>query len=126
VPVPEVLKGRRVVAAPAALDAAQWPPAWMVLRFAPDEALVVGDGDLVVEDRHALVEDDASLAAIELSLSTAGELIARFGDWEWPIAGESLSQGLVAGVPVKVWTGSDRVLLIVPSSYLHEVEERLR
>jgi hypothetical protein len=31
----------------------------------------------------------------------------------------------MAGIPVKVWTGSDRVLLIVPTSYLHEVEERL-
>lgn len=125
-PVPEVLKGRRVVAAPAALDAAQWPPAWMVLRFAPDEALVVGDGDLVVDDRHALVEDDASLAVIELPLSEAGDVLARLGDWQWPIPGEPLSQGLIAGIPAKVWTGAELVLLIVPTSYLHEVEDRLR
>lgn len=124
--MPEVLKGRRVAAAPAALDAAQWPSAWMVLRFAPDEALVVGDGDLVVDDRHALVEDDASLAAIELPLSEAGDVLARLGDWEWPIPGESLSQGLIAGIPAKVWTRPELVLLIVPTSYLHEVEDRLR
>jgi hypothetical protein len=124
--VPEVLKGRRVAAVPAALDSALWPPECIVLRVAPDEAVVVGDGDLVVDDRHALVEDDASLAVIELPLSEAREVLARLGDWEWPVPGKPLSQGLIAGIPAKVWTGSDRVLLIVPTSYLHEVEVRLR
>ena len=126
VPAAEVLRGRRVVATPAALDSAQWPPEWIVLRVAPDELLVVGDGDLVVDDRHALVEDDASLAAIELPMSAGGELIARLGDWKWPVPGVFLLQGLIAGIPAKVWTGPDRVWLIIPMSYLHEVEERLR
>ncbi len=124
-PEPEFLQGRRVVSVPAALDTAVWPADSIVLRVAPDEAFVVGDGDLVVDDPHALIEDDASLAAITLPLAEAGDLLVRLCDWEWPIAGEFLSQGLVAGVPVRVWTRSDRVLLIVPSSYLHEVEERL-
>ena len=126
VPAPEVLRGRRVVAMPTALDAAPWPADWIVLRLAPDEVLVVGDGDLVVDDRHALVEDDASLTAIALPVSEAGDVLARLCDWEWPVAGASLAQGLIAGIPTKVWTGADRVLLIVPSSFLHEVEERLR
>jgi hypothetical protein len=122
----EVLLGRRVVAVPAALDSALWPADSIVLRVAPDEALVVGDGGLVVDDRHALVEEDANLAAVELPMAEAGNLLARLCDWEWPIPGESLSQGLMAGIPVKIWTGRDRVLLIFPSSYLHEVAERLR
>jgi hypothetical protein len=126
VPEPEVLQGRRVVALPAALDSTVWPADSIVLRVAPDEVLVVGDGDLVVDDRHALVEEDASFAAIELALIEAGDVLARLCDWEWPIPEEVLSQGLMAGIPVKVWTGGDRVMLIVPSSYLHEVEERLR
>jgi hypothetical protein len=125
VPEPEVLQGRRVVAVPAALDSAVWPADSIVLRVAPDEALVVGDGDPLVDDPHALIEDDSSLACIELPLAKAGDVLSRLCDWEWPIPGEPLSQGLMAGIPVKVWTGSDRVLLIVPTSYLHEVEERL-
>ena len=124
-PEPEVLQGRRVVAMPAALDSAVWPADSVVLRVAPDEVLVVGDGDSLVGDPHALIEDDASLAGIELPFAEAGDVLARLCDWEWPIPGELVSQGLMAGIPVKVWTGSDRVLLIVPSSYLHEVEERL-
>lgn len=125
-PEPEILQGRRVVALAAALDSAVWPPDSIVLRFASDEALVVGDGDLVVDDRQALVEEDASLAAVELPFVEARDVLARLCDWEWPIPGEFLSQGLMAGIPVKVWTGPVRVLLIFPSSYLHEVEERLR
>jgi hypothetical protein len=126
VPESEVLHGRRVVAMPSALDSTVWPADTIVLRVAPDEARVVGEGDLGVDDEHALVEDDASLAAVELPFAGAGEILARLCDWEWPIPGEFLSQGLMAGVPVKVWTGPGRVLLIFPSSYLHEVLERLR
>jgi hypothetical protein len=114
------------VAAPAALDSTRWPPDCIVLRVAPDEALVVGVGDLVVSDRHALVEEDASLAAIGFSASEAGDVLARLCDWEWPVPGESLSQGLIAGIPAKVWTGPDHVLLVIPASYLHEAEARLQ
>jgi len=126
VPGVEAIKGRRVVAVPTAIDIAIWPPDAIVLRLAPDEVLVIGEGGLSINDRHAIIEEDSSLAALELSSSQARDLIARLCDWEWSTSGKPLSQGLMAAIPVKVWSEPDRVLVIVATSYIHEVEERLR
>jgi hypothetical protein len=126
VPGPELLKGRRLVAATAALDGAVWPAGALALRLAPDEVLLVGKGDLSIDDPHAVIEADSSFSAIELSPAEARSLLQRHCDWELPTAVPSLSQGLVAALAVKVWFDQERVLLIVPTPYAHELEERLR
>jgi hypothetical protein len=126
VPAPEPLKGRRVAASAAALDDAHWPPGALVLRLAPDEVLVVGDGPLDVDDPHAIIEDDSTFSSLEFSIVDARSVLASLCDWEPPTAIPSLSQGLIAALPVKVWFEQDRILVIVPTPYAHELEERLR
>lgn len=125
-PAPEPVKGRRVAASAMALEAAQWPPGTLALRLAPDEVFVIGDGQLVVDDPHAIIEDDSGFSTVELAPAEARSVLARLSDWELSIAGPSLSQGLVAAIPVKVWLDQDRVLVIVPTPYAHDLEERLR
>ncbi len=125
-PAPESLKGRRVAASVAALNSARWPQGALVLRLAPDEVLVIGEGAISLDDVHAIVEEDSSFTVVELSPSEAGSVLAGRSDWEPPTAVPSLAQGLVAALPAKVWFEQDRVLLIVPTPYAHELEERLR
>lgn len=98
----------------------------MVLRLAPDEVFVTGAGDLAVGDTHAIIEEDAGLSTIEIPASEARALLARHCDWELPTTAGVLSQGLIAAVPAKVWWETDRVVVIVATSLLHELEDRLR
>ena len=59
-PVLEPLHGLRVVADPAALDAARWAGTDVtVLRFAPDDALAIGATAVDLADPHAIVEPEA-------------------------------------------------------------------
>jgi hypothetical protein len=46
-------------------------------------------------------------------------------DWPLPTERPVLAQGLVAGVPAKLWLAEDRALLLCAAAYAHELEERL-
>jgi hypothetical protein len=58
---------------------------------------------------------------------TADELAAVRHHVEWPIPEDrpALAQGLVAGVPARLWLTEERALLLVAAAYAHELQERL-
>ena len=123
---PEPLTGLRVVAKPAALDAiavSGGSATWTVLRIAPDDAIVTGTAHLTVDDPFAIVEPE--YAFVHWRLTTAEfEEITRHIEWPLPAAGR-LGQGLISGVPAKVFIASDHVMLIVSASLADELSERL-
>lgn len=117
---PEPLHGTRIIAAPSVLDAFPVPEELDALRFAPDELFVLGK--LMHAGRESLIqEDDAGFVGWWL---TDDELAHVRHHVDWPLA-PGLNQGLVVGVPAKVWLGSDRSLLLVARAYAHELEARL-
>lgn len=126
----EPLHGLRVVADPAALDAARWVGADVtVLRFAPDDALAIGATGVDLADADAIVEPEAGFAGAWLALDD----VARHIEWPLPPERPALAQGAVAGVPAKVFlpdgTGAGRVgdvLLLTATAYADELTDRLR
>lgn len=137
-PVPDfqVLKARRVVAEPAALDALQAdhrPGPW--LRLAADEMLIIDppggpavavDGP-VTADPHAIDVADAGWTGAWLD----EEPLLNFLSWAttWPVGHQrpQLLQGMAAAVPVKVWLAArGPALLLVPTPVAHELAERWR
>ena len=122
----------RIVASPEALDRAVWPQWADVLRLAPDEAIVIHEigADIVtpeVDDPHAIVEIEAGFAEILRDPAELLEAVARHVDWVVPSSRPAFVQGLVAGVPCKLWISLDgSVRLLCSTSHVHELEERLR
>jgi hypothetical protein len=97
--------------------------------LAPDEVLVTAAVDAtVVDDPHAIVEQETGFSSVWLDRPTALDFLQRECDWDLlSAAGRSaLAQGLVAGLPMKVWFEADRVLFIVASPFAAELAERLR
>ncbi len=126
-PALERLVGLRVVADPAALDAARWHGSDVtVLRFAPDDAFAIGAEGVDIEDEYAIVEPEAGFAGAWLSPDAVG----RHAEWPLPAERPALAQGFVATVPAKVWLPDDRddgaVLLLTAAAYADELESRLR
>lgn len=121
----EVLTGRRVVAVPSSIDNAVWPAGAMVLRIASDDAFLVGDGPIDIDDPHAIVEPDGGFCAVRLAADRVIDLLAANASWQLPDARPCLAQGMVAGLPVKVWVEGDWALLICPTPFSSELEERL-
>lgn len=123
---PEPIGAMRVVADPAALDVAHWGPGTIVARIAADEALVIGATSVEVADEHAIVVEEAGFSGWWLEPEAVALVVARHADWALPIERPALAQGLLAGVPVKVWSGADRCLVLCPSAWVHELADRLR
>jgi hypothetical protein len=125
VPALERLHGMRVVAAPAALDAAGWhgPGEVTVLRLAPDDAFAIGATGVDVDDHHAIVESEPGFAGAWMPV----EELAHHIEWSLPADRPILAQGAVANVPARVWLpGGNDVLLVTAAAYAHELESRLR
>jgi hypothetical protein len=130
VPVLERLRGLRVVADPAALEAARWHGEDVtVLRFAPDDAFGLGAEAVEVDDEHAIIEAETGYVGVWLSVD---ELVPHL-EWSLPAERPVLAQGAVAGVPAKVWLpddGQDRgghdALLLTAAAYADELAGRLR
>jgi hypothetical protein len=124
VPALEPLRGLRVVADPAALDAARWEgEGVIVLRIAPDDALGLGAGSVDVADEHAILEPEVGFAGAWLPLDDVLPHI------EWPLPAErpALAQGSIAGVPAKLWLpGDGDALLLTAVAYADELAGRLR
>lgn len=124
-PGPEPLTAWRMVASPAALDAASWPTGTTVLRIAPDEVLVVGESVTPVDDPYALIEPEDGFCAVEMDRSVLEAWLVRAAEWRPPSSETYFTQGSAAGLPVKVWVDGDRALLITRASLARDLEERL-
>ena len=124
-PALDPLHGLRVVADPAALDAAVWHGAGriMVLRLAPDDAFAINAGSVDVDDEHATVEEEPGFVGAWLPL----EAIAHHLEWSLPVERPALAQGAVAQVPARVWLPDHGdALLITSAAYADELMSRLR
>jgi hypothetical protein len=124
VPALDRLHGLRVVADPAALDAARWQGTDItVLRLAPDDAFAIGAESVEVDDEHAIVESEPGFAGAWLPLET----VAHHVEWSLPRERPALAQGAVAQVPARVWLPDDGdALLITAAAYADELASRLR
>lgn len=120
---PEPLHGLRVVAKPTAIDALTAPDGAVLLRVAPDDAIVTNAATLTVDDPFAIVEPEYTFVHWRLT-PTEFESVVRHIEWPLPAAGQ-LGQGLIAGVPAKIRIGADDVLLVVSASLADELMERL-
>ena len=120
---PEPLTGLRVVAKPAALDAVVAPAGGVLLRIAPDDAIVTGTSVLTVADPFAIVEPEYAFVHWRLTPAEF-EAIKRHIEWPLPTLGQ-LGQGLIAAVPAKIMIAADHVLLIVSASLADDLSERL-
>jgi hypothetical protein len=120
---PESLHGLRVVAKPAAIDAILMPADGLMLRIAPDDAIVVGAVALTVDDRFAIVEPEYTFVQWRLTPAEFAPVVDRI-EWPLPTTGQ-LGQGLIAGVPAKIVIGANDVLLVVSAGLAHELAQRL-
>jgi len=115
------MPGIRVAGQADVLDRLQLPAGATVLRIAPDELIALGMADAPT-GATILSETDTGFVGRWLN---ADELAAVRRHVEWPLR-DGLNQGLVAGVPARVWIGDDgRALLLVAHAYAHELEARL-
>ncbi len=125
-PALEPIRGLRVVANAAALDAARWSGADVaVLRFAPDEALALGaTGVDIDDDADAIVVAEAGFSAGTVTL----DVVLPHLEWSLPAERPALAQGSIAGVPVKLWIPTDdgTGFLVVAAAYADELLDRLR
>ena len=121
---PEPLAALRVVAAPEALDDLTLADEHPALRLAPDDMLVIGAASAEVVGEHLLV-DEAGFVGWWLTPDEVTTHVLPHVDWPLPTARPALAQGLIAGVPAKLWLAEDRALLLCPAAYAHELMERL-
>ena len=119
--VVERLIGWRVVADPASLDELEGT----ALRFAPDDVLVLAEAEVAVNDPHAMVERDTGWVSLPMTEQRALDLIASHASWEVPRDRPALVQGMVAGLPVKVYLDANQSMFIIAAPFGHELEERL-
>ena len=122
---PESIPGLRVVASPATLDGLALPNGVTALRLAPDDLLVIGKAMLALGGEPAIVEMDAGFVGWWLTIEELTDHVLPHVDWPLPAARPALAQGLVAGVPAKIWLTDDRALLVCAVAYAHELAERL-
>jgi len=125
----ERLSATRIAASRAALDAARWPAGTLVLRTAPDEVVVIapdagGVGDAVA-DAHAIVEPETGLFGAWMPRAEAARRLDRHSAWDWRRHDGGLAQGAVAGLPLAIWLGADRVLWVVPEPFAADFQARL-
>jgi hypothetical protein len=125
VPAAEILRGRRILATPAAIDGVGWPAGAVVLRIAPDDVLVVGDGPIDVSDPHSIIEPDTGWCALRMSEEQALTILIHHAAWRPPPDRPVLAQGMVAGLAAKVYLDGDRSMIIVATPFAAELEERL-
>ena len=116
--------GLRVVADPAALDAARWHGDDItVLRLAPDDAFAIGATGVDVDDEHAIIESEPGFAGAWLPV----EAVAHPIEWSLPTERPALAQGAVANVPARLWLPDDgEALLLTAAAYSDELASRLR
>ena len=126
---PKRLNCTRLMANPSALDQATMPTGHLAFRTAPDELWItppVEDVSAVVTaDPHAIVTHDTSLSGVWLPADEANRYLLHHCEWEVGKERPLFVQGAISGLATKLWLEEDRVLVIVPTPYAAELEERL-
>ena len=119
------LSGWRIIASPAALDAAPWPQGSQVVRISPDDVFLSGS------EEPSVPGDPWAIVTPELGFSIAtvhdlGALAEQHIEWALPTTRPSLAQGQIAGVPAKLVLLADgSTQLLVACAARHELQERL-
>ena len=123
----EPLVGWRVIAEPAALDAAPWPPGSQVVRISPDDVFLIGAPiPAVPADAHAIVTPEHGFAGASLDAQQLAHVTLHHVEWHLPADRPALAQGQIAGVPAKLVLAVDgSAQLLVACAARHELEERL-
>jgi hypothetical protein len=121
---PEPLPALRVIAAPEALDDVTVADEHPALRLAPDDMLVIGAASAEIVGENLIV-DEAGFVGWWLTPDEVTTHVLPHVDWPLPTARPALAQGLIAGVPAKLWLAEDRALLLCNAAYAHELMERL-
>ena len=124
----ETVEGYRLAADAADLDKLIVENV-LVLRFAPDDVfgvLLQPDGWLDLENSStAIVVKEAGFVGCWLSSDELAVRVLAHVDWALPEARPVLAQGLIAGVPAKLWLESGRALLLCAAAHAHELADRL-
>jgi hypothetical protein len=117
----------RVVAKPAALDTLKPAGKSLVLRTAPDEALLLPPrADLSLHDPHAIIVDDGGFAGVWLTKDIALNLLARHCEWFVPPGRLGLQQGAIANIATRLWVEESAILFLIPAPLVQDFEERVR
>jgi hypothetical protein len=117
----------RVVAVPRALDKLASQGKTLVLRTAPDEALLLPPRrDFTVDDPHAIVVEDGGFAGVWVNIDQALDLISRHCDWFVPPGRPGLHQGAIANIATRLWVEEAAILFLIPAPLQHDFEERVR
>ena len=80
----------------------------------------------MLSDPHAIIVPEAGFAGAWLPIDEAMAFLSRECEWELPHERPTFAQGAVAGLAMKLWFEHDRVLIIVPAPFAHELEDRLQ
>lgn len=121
----ETVPGIRVAASPETLDRASWSEGTIVLRLAPDDLLAIGAAQVDVRDEHVISVPETGFVGMWLTREQLGHWVMPHIEWSLPEARPALAQGLIAGVPAKLWLDGDRALLLCAAAYAHELADRL-
>ncbi|MGQ0849127.1 MAG: hypothetical protein ACT4OP_08435 [Actinomycetota bacterium] len=124
-PEVDIISARRVVARPADLDAATWPEGSLVLRFAPDDVLLIGEGEVTLADPHTVVEGESGYSGVWMEEAAALVHLATKAAWLPDSVRPVLASGMVAGLPARVYLDGGRALVMVPTPFAAELADRL-
>lgn len=115
----------RIVGAPVTLDAVL---SSADIRLSTDEALSFSNPDDLRAELpvQTIVELDTGWSGAWFAEHTLTVRLASLCEWSLPNR-PGVGQGLVAGIPAKVWLPPDttEALLMVATAHAHEMEERL-
>jgi hypothetical protein len=120
---PEPIAGTRIVASAEVLNGMTLPDTLGALRVASDELFVPGSF-MVATAEPTIIEPEAGIMGWWLAEDELAEVLHHV-EWAVPDTRPVLLQGLVAGVPAKLWLSEDRSLLICAAAYAYELVERL-
>jgi hypothetical protein len=121
----ETIRGVRIVADPAGIDSIIAIDGAVVLRLAPDDAFVVLEGRLESVELDAIIVEETGFVGCWLTPDELAARVVPHIDWALPADRPVLVQGLVAGVPAKLWLEFERALLLCAAPYAFELAERL-
>ena len=112
----------RIVASSRALDGLGTV---LVMRIAPDEALVLGSASPAVDDPWAIIEVDTSWFSVRYDPVEASSVFANHASWPPPTALAPFAQGKMAGLPVKALWENGFITVLCSLAYRHDFDERI-
>jgi hypothetical protein len=87
--------------------------------------MVLGEGEFEVGDPHAIVEADG-FCGMRMTEQAVVNLLSHSANWHLPDMRPCLAQGMMAGLPIKIWIDQGEALVMTPTPFAVELEERLR